>query len=88
MRVFFSDNTITIQLLQIECKTIVVIFAILRWFPSSSSHRYTQVLAEVWEPAQLVEVRLCLTVRQSLTSIEGAFPSRSLGTSKIVVAFR
>ena len=44
------------------------------WFPSSSAHRYTQVLAGVWEPLQLVEVRLCLTVRQSLTSIVGAFP--------------
>ena len=43
-------------------------------FPSSSSHRYTQVSAGVWEPLQLVEVRLCLTVRQSLTSIVGAFP--------------
>ena len=44
------------------------------WFPRSSARRYTQVPAGVWEPVQLVEVRLCLTVRQSLTSIVGTFP--------------
>ena len=44
------------------------------WFPRSGAHRYTQVPAGVWKLVQLVEVRLCLTVRQSLTSIVGAFP--------------
>ena len=50
-------------------------------FPSWSSRHYTQVPAGVWEPVRLVEVRLCLTVRQSQTSIVGAFPIRAGITS-------
>ena len=48
--------------------------ASLSAFPRRSAHRYTQVPAGVWEFVQLVVVRLCLTVRQSLTSIVGTFP--------------
>ena len=44
------------------------------FLPLPTAHRYTQVPAGVWEPVQLVEVRLCLTVRQSLTSIVDTFP--------------
>gem|GEM_PF-2234263 len=57
-----------------HCYLKITTFEKLYSFPNWSSHRYTQVPAGVWEPVQLVEVRLCLTVRQSLTSIVGTFP--------------
>ena len=38
------------------------------FLPLPTAHRYTQVPAGVWEPVQLVEVRLCLT------SIVDTFP--------------